>query len=125
MLGILAQVNSPRVDLLEVYLRGGKQVFGKILKFTLPSAIKRRRMTTARKAIESDLDKVEDKKKGLARDVADLETAIDDEIDFFAASAKQINIDTVPIESKIERIGKSGVEIWTNIGHPFANEGGF
>ena len=69
-------------------------------------------MTTARKAIESDLDKAEDKKKGLVRDVADLETAIDDEID-------------VPIESKIEHIGKSGVEIWTDVGHPFANEGGF
>ena len=82
-LAILAQVNSPRVDLLEVALRGGKQGFGKIIKMidNLTAELKKAQADDDDKKsyCESELDKAEDKKKGLAQDVSDLETAIDDE----------------------------------------------
>merc|ERR1719465_199850 len=82
-LAILAQVNSPRVDLLEVALRGGKQGFGKIIKMidSLTAELKKAQADDDDKKsyCESELDKAEDKKKGLAQDISDLETAIDDE----------------------------------------------
>merc|ERR1719359_2391088 len=83
-LAILAQVSSsPRVDLLEVALRGGKQGFGKIIKMidNLTAELKKQQGDddSKKEYCESELDKAEDKKKGLAQDVSDLETAIDDE----------------------------------------------
>merc|ERR1719240_1509467 len=82
-LAVLAQVRSPRVDLLEVALRGGKQGFGKIIKMidNLTAELKKQQTDDDDKKeyCESELDKAEDKKKGLAQDVSDLETAIDDE----------------------------------------------
>merc|ERR1719473_2371567 len=80
---ILQQVRSPRMDLLEVALRGGKQGFGKIIKMidNLTAELKKQQKDDDDKKeyCESELDKAEDKKKGLANDVSDLETAIDDE----------------------------------------------
>jgi len=82
-LAILAQVSSPRVDLLEVALRGGKQGFGKIIKMIDNLTVELKKQQTddddKKEYCESELDKAEDKKKGLAQDVSDLETAIDDE----------------------------------------------
>jgi len=82
-LAILAQVDSPRVDLLEVALRGGKQGFGKIIKMidNLTVELKKAQKDDDDKKdyCEAELDKAEDKKKGLAQDISDLETAIDDE----------------------------------------------
>jgi chromosome segregation ATPase len=82
-LAILAQVNSPRVDLLEVALRGGKQGFGKIIKMidNLTAELKKAQADDDDKKsyCEAELDKAEDKKKGLAQDISDIETAIDDE----------------------------------------------
>jgi len=83
-LAILRQVsNSPRVDLLEVALRGGKQGFGKIIKMIDNLTVELKKQQTddddKKDYCESELDKAEDKKKGLAQDVSDLETAIDDE----------------------------------------------
>jgi len=82
-LAILAQVRSPRVDLLEVALRGGKQGFGKIIKMIDNLTVELKKQQTddddKKEYCESELDKAEDKKKGLAQDVSDLETAIDDE----------------------------------------------
>jgi chromosome segregation ATPase len=82
-LAILSQVSSPRVDLLEVALRGGKQGFGKIIKMidALTVELKKAQADDDDKKTycEDELDKAEDKKKGLAQDVSDLETAIDDE----------------------------------------------
>merc|ERR1719482_596878 len=79
-LAILAQVSSPRVDLLEVALRGGKQGFIKMID-NLTAELKKQQTDDDDKKeyCESELDKAEDKKKGLANDVSDLETAIDDE----------------------------------------------
>merc|ERR1719324_900015 len=82
-LAALAQVRSPRMDLLEVALRGGKQGFGKIIKMidALTAELKKAQADDDDKKnyCEDELDKAEDKKKGLAQDVSDLETAIDDE----------------------------------------------
>merc|ERR1719198_1592466 len=80
---MLAHVNSPRVDLLEVALRGGKKGFGKINKMidNLTAELKKLQVDDDEKQAycESELEKAKDKKKGLAQDDADLETAIDDE----------------------------------------------
>jgi len=74
---------SPGLDLLEVALRGGKQGFGKIIKMidNLTAELKKQQADDDSKKsyCEDELDKAEDKKKGLANDVSDLETAIDDE----------------------------------------------
>jgi hypothetical protein len=82
-LAVLAQVDSPRVDLLEVALRGGKQGFGKIIKMidSLTAELKKAQADDDDKKsyCEAELDKAEDKKKGLAQDISDIETAIDDE----------------------------------------------
>jgi len=83
-LAALAQVSgSPRVDLLEVALRGGKQGFGKIIKMIDNLTVELKKQQTdddsKKDYCESELDKAEDKKKGLAQDASDLETAIDDE----------------------------------------------
>merc|ERR1719473_1162580 len=73
---------DPRVDLLEVALRGGKIGFGKIIKMIdeLVSTLKTEQSEDDAKKdwCEAELDKTEDSKKGLLQDEADLETAIDD-----------------------------------------------
>jgi len=83
-LEVLQKVHgSPGLDLLEVALRGGKQGFGKIIKMidNLTAELKKQQSDDDSKKsyCEDELDKAEDKKKGLANDVSDLETAIDDE----------------------------------------------
>jgi len=93
-LAILAQVNSPRVDLLEVALRGGKQGFGKIIKMidNLTVELKKAQKDDDDKKeyCESELDKAEDKKKGLAQDISDIETAIDDETESISTLKTEI-----------------------------------
>jgi len=93
-LAILAQVNSPRVDLLEVALRGGKQGFGKIIKMidNLTAELKKAQKDDDDKKdyCEAELDKAEDKKKGLAQDISDIETAIDDETETISTLKTEI-----------------------------------
>jgi len=73
---------DPRVDLLEVALRGGKIGFGKIIKMIdeLVVALEKEQAEDDGKKdwCEAELDKTEDSKKGLLQDEADLETAIED-----------------------------------------------
>jgi chromosome segregation ATPase len=73
---------DPRVDLLEVALRGGKIGFGKIIKMIdeLVTALQKEQAEDDGKKdwCEAELDKTEDSKKGLLQDEADLETAIED-----------------------------------------------
>jgi len=73
---------SPGLDLLEVALKGGKEGFGKIIKMidNLTIELKKQQRDDDSKQVycKSELDKAEDKAKGLANDVSDLETAIDD-----------------------------------------------
>jgi len=73
---------DPRVDLLEVALRGGKIGFGKIIKMIdeLVGTLQKEQTEDDAKKVwcEAELDKNEDAKKGLLQDETDLETAIED-----------------------------------------------
>jgi len=75
--------NDPRVDFLEVALRGGKAGFGKIIKLIDELVVqlqKEQKEDDAKKDYcESEFDKTEDKAKVLANEASDLETAISDE----------------------------------------------
>merc|ERR1719502_2664968 len=78
--------NDPRVDLIEVALRGGKPGFGKIIKLIddLAAKLKEEQAEDDEKKewCENEIDKTEDTKKVLQNDISDLETAISDaEID--------------------------------------------
>jgi len=85
---------SPGLDLLEVALRGGKQGFGKIIKMidNLTAELNKQQGDddSKKEYCESELDKAEDKQKGLANDVSDLETAIDDETESIATLKTEI-----------------------------------
>jgi hypothetical protein len=80
---LLRQMNDPRVDFLEIALRGGKKGFGKIIKLIdeLTAQLKEEQEvdTQKKETCEAELDKTEDKKKGLLNDASDLEAAIEDE----------------------------------------------
>jgi peptidoglycan hydrolase CwlO-like protein len=80
---LLRQVKDHRADFLELALHGGKQGFGKIIKMIdeLVSQLKKEQEVDTQKKenCEAELDKTEDKKKGLLNDASDLEAAIDDE----------------------------------------------
>jgi hypothetical protein len=73
---------DPRVDFLEVALKGGKAGFGKIIKIIdeLVVQLKAEQEEDDQKKdyCNTEFDKTEDKAKGLANDISDTETAIDD-----------------------------------------------
>ena len=73
---------DPRVDLIEVALRGGKVGFEKIIKLIdeLSAKLKEEQAEDDEKKewCEAEFDKTEDTKKVLEQDKSDLETAIDD-----------------------------------------------
>jgi len=73
---------DPRVDLIEVALRGGKPGFEKIIKLIdeLTAKLKEEQAEDDEKKewCEAEIDKTEDTKKVLSNDISDLETAIDD-----------------------------------------------
>jgi len=73
---------DPRVDLLEVALRGGKIGFGKIIKMVEELVVTLQKEQTEddgkKDWCEAEMDKTEDSKKGHLQDEADLETAIED-----------------------------------------------
>jgi len=74
---------DPRVDFLEVALKGGKAGFGKIIKIIdeLVVQLKAEQKEDDQKKdyCNSEFDKTEDKAKVLSNDISDTETAIDDE----------------------------------------------
>jgi len=74
--------NDPRVDFLEIALKGGKVGFEKIIKLIdeLVATLKKEQEEDAAKKeyCEAEIDKTEDTKKVLVNKVSDLETAIDD-----------------------------------------------
>merc|ERR1719428_2558116 len=78
----LKGVKGVHVDLLELALHGGKQGFEKIIKMidNLTAELKQQQKDDDDKKdyCDAEFDKAEDKKKGLAQDISDLETAIDD-----------------------------------------------
>merc|ERR1719424_2459118 len=73
---------DPRLDLIEMAMHGGKIGFGKIIKMidSLVVDLKAEQgVDSDKKAYcEAELDKAEDKKKGLDLDISDLEKAIAD-----------------------------------------------
>merc|ERR1719475_36335 len=73
---------DPRVDLIEVALRGGKVGFEKIIKLIddLTAKLKEEQAEDDKKKewCEAEIDKTEDTKKVLQNDISDLETAISD-----------------------------------------------
>jgi len=73
---------DPRVDLLEVALRGGKGGFAQMTKMIddLVGVLKKEQGDDEKKKeyCEAEFDKNEDEKKGLDNDIADVNTAIDD-----------------------------------------------
>jgi len=106
-LAALKQINgSPRIDLLELALRGGKEGFGKIIKMidNLTVELKKQQSDddTKKDYCESELDKAEDKKKGLAQDASDLETAIDDE----SESISTLNTEIEALDDGIRALDK-------------------
>jgi len=74
---------DPRVDFLEVALKGGKAGFEKIIKIIdeLVVQLKNEQKEDDQKKdyCDAEFDKTEDKAKALANDISDTETAIDDE----------------------------------------------
>ena len=74
--------SDPRVDLIEVALRGGKPGFEKIIKLIdeLTAKLKEEQAEDDEKKewCEAEIDKTEDTKKVLHQDISDLETSIDD-----------------------------------------------
>jgi chromosome segregation ATPase len=78
----LQHVQGVHVDLLEVALRGGKQGFEKIItmvdKLTAELKEQQKDDDAKKSYCEAEFDKADDRKKSLAQDITDLETAIDD-----------------------------------------------
>jgi len=105
---------SPGVDLLEVALRGGKEGFGKIIKMidNLTVELKKQQTDddTKKDYCESELDKAEDKKKGLAQDVTDLDTAIDDETETIAT----LKVEIEALDDGIKALDKEVAEATEN-----------
>merc|ERR1719198_537030 len=111
---MLAHVNSPRVDLLEVALRGGKKGFGKINKMidNLTAELKKLQVDDDEKQAycESELEKAKDKKKDLAQNVADLETAIDDETE----AINTLKVEIEALDDGIRALDKEVAEATEN-----------
>jgi septal ring factor EnvC (AmiA/AmiB activator) len=82
VLRTLRKGNDPRVDFLEVALRGGKAGFEKIIKLIDELVVqlkKEQKEDDAKKDYcDNEFDKTEDKAKVLANEASDLETAIAD-----------------------------------------------
>merc|ERR1719473_495901 len=100
---------DPRVDLLEVALRGGKIGFGKIIKMIdeLVSALQKEQAEDDGKKdwCEAELDKTEDSKKGLLQDEADLETAIEDAKE----SISTLKVEIEALDDGIRELAKESI----------------
>merc|ERR1719329_1184813 len=85
---------DPRLDLIEMAMKGGKIGFGKIIKMidNLVVELKAEQgMDNDKKAYcEAELDKAEDKEKGLKLDISDLEKAIEDGTESIATLKSEI-----------------------------------
>merc|ERR1719271_1102787 len=85
---------DPRLDFIEMAMRSGKMGFGKIIKMIDNLVVELK----AEQGIDNDkksyclseIDKAEDKKKGLEADVSDLGKAIEDGKEQIASLAAQI-----------------------------------
>jgi len=89
-----AKKADPRLDLIEMAMKGGKIGFGKILKMidNLVVELKAEQGIDNDKKVycEAELDKAEDKEKGLKLDISDLEKAIEDGTESIATLKSEI-----------------------------------
>merc|ERR1719238_1418083 len=94
--------SDPRLDLIEMAMRGGKMGFEKIIKMIDDLVVDLK----AEQGIDNDkksyclaeFDKAEDKKKGLELDISDLEKAIADGEESIATLASEIKALTAGIK---------------------------
>jgi chromosome segregation ATPase len=101
---------DPRLDLIELAMHGGKMGFGKIIKMIDNLVVELK----AEQGLDSDkksyclseIDKAEDKKKGLDLDVSDLEKAIEDGKESIATLTAEI----AALEDGIKKLDKSVAE---------------
>merc|ERR1719253_2296852 len=101
---------DPRMDLIEMAMRGGKMGFGKIIKM-VDNLV---RDLKAEQGVDNDkkqyclaeFDKAEDKKKGLELDISDLEKAIADAEESIVRFAEEIKA----LEAGIKALDKSVAE---------------
>jgi hypothetical protein len=89
-----SQKADPRIDLIEMAMRGGKIGFDKIIKMIdeLVVDLKKEQIVDAEKKqyCLTELDQAEDKKKGLDWDISDLAKAIGDETETIATLKSEI-----------------------------------
>jgi len=99
-----------RLDFIELAMHGGKNGFGKIIKMVdnLVVELKSEQAMDADKKSYclAEMDKAEDKKKGLDLDVADLEKAIEDAKESIATFASEI----AALEDGIKKLDSSVAE---------------
>merc|ERR1719393_740862 len=85
---------DPRLDLIEMAMRGGKIGFDKIIKMIDELVVELKKEQTVdddkKEYCLSEFDKAEDKKKGLEWDIEDLEKAIADETEAIATLKSEI-----------------------------------
>merc|ERR1719263_144940 len=101
------QKRDPRVDFIELAMRGGKMGFGKIIKMIdeLVADLEKEQAVDDEKKTycEAEFDKAEDKKKGLELDISDLGKAIADAKESIATLASEIEA----LEDGIKALDKS------------------
>jgi len=104
---------DPRLDLIELAMHGGKMGFGKIIKMidNLVVELKAEQgMDNDKKAYcLAEMDKAEDKKKGLEADVSDLSKSIEDAKESIATFKAEIEA----LEDGIKNLDKSVGEATT------------
>merc|ERR1719401_2773484 len=90
-----SQTHDPRLDLIELAMHGSKMGFEKIIKMIDELVVDLKEEQTLddekKSYCLSELDKAEDKKKGLEWDISDLEKAIADETEVIATLKSEID----------------------------------
>merc|ERR1719199_1756263 len=106
----MAHKADPRLDLIELAMRGGKMGFGKIIKMidNLVVDLKAEQGVDndKRKYCLAEFDKAEDKKKGLDLDISDLEKALADGEESIATLKSEI----AALNDGIKKLDKSVAE---------------
>merc|ERR1719235_364411 len=102
---------DPRMDLIEMAMRGGKMGFGKIIKMidNLVRDLKAEQgIDNDKKSYcEAEFDKAEDKKKGLELDISDLGKAIEDAEESIATLASEIKALTKGIKALDKQVAEA------------------
>merc|ERR1719181_494189 len=105
-----AHKTDPRLDLIELAMHGGKMGFDKIIKMIDDLVVDLKAEQGVdddkRKYCLAELDKAEDKKKGLDLDISDLEKAIADGKESMATLAAEIEA----LQDGIKKLDKSVAE---------------